>query len=448
MIDISGATLKINLNNESDYGQIIATSALDATDTNIEISAVGTAGVYNIFQTNARSGVSGYRVLDSDDLHDAAANIFNLADNGTGTINITVKSPEEISQNAGLSLNAARAVAAMAGTSNLYEMTMATQNAMNSGDIASVETMAQKLHPETAPVLHTITTMLHTNVINMASDRMSGTSTCAYSPYGDFDDDVYHRAEYGSWAHGFGTWGNHDNFTYDTYGISAGVDTMIDDTFTIGFGYTYSDTKSDTDSRHTDISSNTIFLYGEYQPHNAYINASVAYNIGNFRESDAVFDMDVKSDFYVHSFGGHITTGYEFAGGFAPEFGARYIHIETSGYENLFGKIDIQPMDYLTGVIGVRIAPDLYSTDCITIRPHMRATATYDAVSDNGIAIVSVADGAPYMISASHLGRFGGEFAAGVAALLCGTEVGITYELDMRDGYTAQSGVIRFRRMF
>ena len=52
------------------------------------------------------------------------------------------------------------------------------------------------------------------------------------------------------------------------------------------------------------------------------------------------------------------------------------------------------------------------------------------------------------MISASHLGRFGGEFAAGIAALLCGTKVGITYELDMRNGYTAQSGIIRFRHMF
>ena len=78
----------------------------------------------------------------------------------------------------------------------------------------------------------------------------------------------------------------------------------------------------------------------------------------------------------------------------------------------------------------------------------MRAAATYDVLSDEAIATVTMPGAASYIVDSKRLSRFGGEFGIGLTANYKGVEVSVNYDLDLHEDYTSQTGMLKFRYNF
>ena len=445
----SGATLNIgsakvvqktiNLNgdivasivNANSFGQFVGDVDLSA-DSELTLD-VGAAGEYSIF---GNAEIEADKITYND-------SVFNLTTDGNKIV-VSTKSVDEIMENTNLSTNAANAVSIMANAKDdvLNTISLRAQQDMVAGKTGNAEKELAKLNPDDKPVAQSVASSVQNQVMSLAAGRMSGASVGRSG--GDLTS-----ADYGLWVQGLYNHSKYNGkFSGDTWGISVGADTLIDGKYTLGIGYAYNDTDVDSNSRDTGIESNSLFLYGQYKPNEWYVNAALNYTMANYDESADPYGFKRKTEYDVDSFGGQIMTGYDFASGFTPEVGMRYLHISQDAYQSWLGEVDALDTDYLTGVAGVKYAFEIESASELKFRPELRAAATYDFMSDAAVATVTAPGNVAYVIDADRLSRFGGEFGIGLTAQYRGLDVSLNYELDLHEDYTSQTGMLKFRYDF
>lgn len=371
--------------------------------------------------------------------------VYNVDFNENNQMIVSTKSVDEIVSNTNLSSNAATTVSVLANVENdlLNTISLRAQQDLAAGNVDRVEAETAKLNPENKPVAQSVATSVQNQVMSLAAGRMSGAPTVGRSG-GDLAD-----ADYGVWAQGLYNHSKYNGkFTGDTMGISVGVDTLIDGKYTVGIGYAYNDTDVDSDSRDTDIESNSIFVYGQYKPAEWYINAALNYTMSNYKESSDPYGIVYESEYDVNSFGGQVAAGYDFAFGLTPEVGVRYLNVSQDAYESLMGHIDGVDTNYLTGVAGVKYAFEIETDSELSLRPELRAAATYDFLSDSAVATITAPGNLSYVIDADRLSRLGGEFGIGLVGNYKGVEVSLNYDLDLHEDYTSHTGMLKFRYNF
>lgn len=371
--------------------------------------------------------------------------VYNVDFNENNQMIVSTKSVDEIVSNTNLSSNAATTVSVLANVENdlLNTISLRAQQDLAAGNVDRVEAETAKLNPEDKPVAQSVATSVQNQVMSLAAGRMSGAPTVGRSG-GDLAD-----ADYGVWAQGLYNHSKYNGkFTGDTMGISVGVDTLIDGKYTVGIGYAYNDTDVDSDSRDTDIESNSIFVYGQYKPAEWYINAALNYTMSNYKESSDPYGIVYESEYDVNSFGGQVAAGYDFAFGLTPEVGVRYLNVSQDAYESLMGHIDGVDTNYLTGVAGVKYAFEIETDSELSLRPELRAAATYDFLSDSAVATITAPGNLSYVIDADRLSRLGGEFGIGLVGNYKGVEVSLNYDLDLHEDYTSHTGMLKFRYNF
>ena len=170
--------------------------------------------------------------------------------------------------------------------------------------------------------------------------------------------------------------------------------------------------------------------------------------MANYDESADPYGFKRKTEYDVDSFGGQIMTGYDFASGFTPEVGMRYLHISQDAYQSWLGEVDALDTDYLTGVAGVKYAFEIETDSELSLRPELRAAATYDFLSDSAVATITAPGNLSYVIDADRLSRLGGEFGIGLVGIYKGVEVSLNYDLDLHEDYTSHTGMLKFRYNF
>lgn len=369
--------------------------------------------------------------------------IYNLSIDGTNII-IETKNVDEISNTSNLSTDAAIALVGLANSSD-YSMNIASlnaQSALESGNISYVENESEKLLGDDEPVIQSIETAIQNQVLYLASSRMSG------GTIGRRGGDIA-GIDYGVWAQGLMNRTKYgDIFSGDTNGIAVGLDALVKGKYTIGFGYTYNDANVDSGARDIEITSNSLFLYGQYKPAKWYINTILNYTMSNYTEMATAFGIVVNPEYDVDSFGGQIMTGYNFASGFTPELGARYLHINQDNYNNGFADIEGMNNDYITGVAGLKYSFTIESEGRLYIRPEVRVAATYDVMADEAITTVIVPGATPYVITGEQLSRFGGEMGISLSAMYNEWEFSVGYDLVLRDNYTSHTGKLNLEYKF
>ncbi len=429
-INLDGVVMASVLNDQN-YGRIYANEMNIGSNSKLKLN-VGGAGVYKIFNTAA------------DITIDAGA-AYTVENHGADGVIISTKSVEKIAQDTGLTNMAASTIAGLANnTDAMYNLaSLNAQAALAAGDVDYIESESAKAHPIDKPVVHSISSSVQNQVLQLASARMSGGAIMGRSG-GDFVN-----ADFGMWAHGlFNKTKFGDQFHGYTRGVAAGFDAQINRKYTVGLGYAYNTGDVHATARDTDISSNTIFVYGQYKPTNWYVNAALNYTMSKYDEAMEIFGVSVNHEHDVDTFGGQVMTGYDFATGLTPMAGLRYLHISQDDYNNGLGRVRGGDSDFLTGIAGIKYEFAIENDWPVKFAPQLRAAATYDFASDDTQATV-VMPGAPaYIVNGDRLSRMGGEFGIGLSANYHGLDIMLDYSLTLHQDYTSQTGMVKLRYNF
>ena len=429
-INIDGIVQASVLSDRS-YGRLLG--LIEAKDSAELKLNVGSVGSYKIFDSQA-------------DIDVTAGATYDVSQEADGTVVIATKAVEDIAAGAGISTQAAGAVAGLANADSgkAHQVSLALQEALNSGDAAFVEAETKKLNPTDKPVVQAAATSVQNQVLSLTSGRMAGGISVGRAGGDEMTQ------ENGFWMQGlFNKSKFADAFHGYTRGIALGADTLIDKTWTIGGGLAFNNSDVHADGVHTDIDSKTLFLYGQYKPNKWYVNGTLTYNMSEYTENKTVGGVSVEHEYDVDAYGAQIMTGYDFATGITTEAGLRYLYIDQDSYvDGLDRQIMATDTDFLSGVAGVKYAFAIENDWAIQLRPELRAAMTYDFISDDTATTVVMPGAEAYAVNGERLSRMGGEFGIGLTALYKGMELSVMYDLDLHKDYTSQTGMIKFRTQF
>ncbi len=357
-----------------------------------------------------------------------------------------VKDVATIAADTGITGGAAGAVSTLVVSSdaNLQKVSLAIQEALNNGDTALVEKEMAKVNPDTKPVGQSVAASVQGQVVSVAAGRMSTVGGTTGRAGGDVTGA-------GLWTQGLvnkskmgGT------FEGRTTGFALGGDTLIDDVFTLGGGFAFSDTDVEADGRDTNVESNSVFAYAQYKPSAWYANATVSYTMSDYEEDAQIIGgVMLNNNYDTKAFGVQTMFGYDFASGVTPEAGVRYLYVSQDEHRNGIGNI-VSEMDYgfWTGVAGLKYAFAIESDTDVKFSPSLRAAMTYDFTTPDTVAKIVVPGASAYYVDIDSLSRMGGEFGIGLTAEYRGLELSLNYELDLHEDYTSQTGLLKFRYDF
>ena len=236
-------------------------------------------------------------------------------------------------------------------------------------------------------------------------------------------------------------------FTGRTSGVAFGMDGMVDERTTIGFGYAYGKTDVDSAGRDTDVNGHTIYTYGKYQPAQWYIRGMANYGFAKYKEKAGIAGIANRAKYDVKNYGARAYVGYDLPNGFTPEAGLRLTHIDRETYTDSIGqRVKTNDVDVLTASVGVS-----YSTTVTTKdqrwTPKAHFALTYDLLSDGTNATVNVADSV-YDIKGKRLNRFGAEAGVGAEISVGNWNFSAEYDFNIRKDYISHMGMLKAKYNF
>lgn len=233
-------------------------------------------------------------------------------------------------------------------------------------------------------------------------------------------------------------------FSADTDGISFGIDGKVNENLMIGIGYGYTNTDADSGNRNIDVDGHNFFAYTEYKKDNWYINGMFNYGFSKYDEQK-IAGLGAKYD--VNTYAANVMTGYDYDNGFTPEVGLRYLLADQESYNDGVQRISTGNTDVLTGVVGIKYQADVQAKDW-TFTPNLRLAATYDMISDNSKANVSVIGGGNYQITGERLERFGVETGVGIETTYKDWNFSVDYNGGFRKDFQSHTGMLKAKYNF
>lgn len=439
----AGSTLKANLLNTTSYGSLEA-NTIAGNGAALSLT-FGSAGEYVIAKGTGADSFADATVADTNSLYDI---VKTSSDADTLTYTASVKAAEDIANDAGVSTQTASVLSTLANASNdaASQIALNLQNELAAGNKDAVESAATDLAPTNTSTVHSVATTVHSQILGAVNNRLATPSM------GRSGGDL--NAKFGPWVQGLYNKSKQDSssatqgFRGYTQGVAFGLDTLINDVYTVGVGYAYNATDVKSGGRKTDVYGHNFFIYGEYQPNAWFVNGTVNYSTSDYKEQRAVTSVGIASKYDVDTWGGQVMTGYDMASGLTPKAGLRYLHIKQDSYTDTLGQnVKTDNTDLLTAVAGVNYAYDFVEKD-YTLTPEVRLAATYDIVSDNADATVVMGTGS-YTTSGKRLPRFGVEAGVGVTMnMFDALDVSLNYDAGIRRDYTSHTGTVKFKYNF
>ena len=246
------------------------------------------------------------------------------------------------------------------------------------------------------------------------------------------------------------------DYTADTKGVIAAIDGKVSKNLTVGAGYAYQQTDLDSGSKSIDIDTHSVFGYAEYLKNRWFVNGLVSYNMSSNDQTKQAYGANITGDYDTDVLGTQLMAGREFYGctenhilRLRPQAGVRYYNISQDGYTDSAGMTyDSVNSDVVTGVIGVEIS-DNTNYRGAKIMPKAFVNATYDLKNDDSSMLVKLPNGTAYNVSQESNGKFGIEAGVGVEmAVTDNAKVGVSYEYDWRDDYSAHTGLLNLKYAF
>ena len=246
------------------------------------------------------------------------------------------------------------------------------------------------------------------------------------------------------------------DYSADTKGVIAAVDGKANKNWTVGAGYAYLQTDLDSGAKSSDIDDHTVFAYTEYGRNSWFANGLAAYHWLSFDQNKKAFGENIKGSFDMQMLGLQALVGREFYGcadehvlRLRPQTGLRYYKISQDDYTDSAGmKYNSADSDILTGVLGVSLT-DETEVNGYKVMPKAFVNATYDLQNDDNTTIVHLPNGGSYAIAQESNGKFGVETGIGMEMKVSeNAKVGLTYEYDWHDDYSAHTGLLNLKYAF
>ncbi|MBR6674666.1 MAG: autotransporter domain-containing protein, partial [Alphaproteobacteria bacterium] len=424
-----GSTLKANLNGST---IVAGSSVTGSTALVLEGDANGKTFKIDGTETNTLT-------FADNTLYDITAD--SEATSGEKTWTVSKKSGEAIAESLGVSETAAQTVAAVTEaqptTPAASAIVEAITTAAQTGDIATVQELTEKVNPTTTPVVQQQSVAMANQIFNVAGNRMGGIGRSG----GDIDVTV------GPWIQGlYNKTHNSQGVGFDGYsqGFAVGLDADINEHSLIGFGYGYTATDVKSNGRKTQIYSDNIFLYGKYQPNKWYVSGIANYGHSNYKEAA----LGLTSKYNVDTYSAAATVGYQ-EGIFDNYAGLRYSYITPDSYSNGLTTVEGKNAQVGTAVIGTKISK-AYKTDSAVWKPEVRLAATYDIKSDNSSSIVGIVGGSStYMVEGKRQKRFAVEAGVGLTTTVArNLDITLNYDANLRSKQTSQTGAVKLKYSF
>ena len=245
-----------------------------------------------------------------------------------------------------------------------------------------------------------------------------------------------------------------EGYGADTTAVTFGYDRRINDTFRLGASYTFASTDIDEDTNageSNDLDTNQIAAYAGYEAGKVFVSGQAGYVFGD-GESTRVSDLGtVTSEYDVDAFTAQATASFDL-GLFRPQAGLRYGTVSQAAFTENGGlnlNVDADNVNYLEGIVGVAVSPNLPSTGHWSVKPTVRANYVLDFVNDDRDVNITLA-GSPSQLLTSE-GGSGSRFEIGAGLDLAhqsGVTIGVAYEGDFASGYSSNAGLIRARVNF
>lgn len=483
---VNNGVLKINTTNATIDGDITGTgglvvgenSTLNIGTNNINqtyITLNGTMNatvrngddaqlIANTFNGNGTLNLSfvtdgTYHVFGNGVFNEASTNVTGINVNSSlyqlnwinegKDLEVALKTTPDIATDNELSGTAAATVAGLAGSSSevLNELSVAIQEKLAEGTpeaIREVEQAAAAINPETESVSKTVSNSIQNALTDLVSSRLAMLSV------GRSAGDIAGFTSGGVWAHGlYNKTKLNDSFNGYTRGVALGLDGKIGHDVTVGAGYSFNHSDVALNSGDTDIDSNTVFVYGQYKPSGWFVNGVMNYTWSEYEEKGLSSMVQKTSKYDADSFGAAISGGYEFNFGLTLGLGARYLHVNGESYTTSLGsKETFDSTDYLTGIFGAKWGLNIKTSENSLIRPELRYALKYDVLSDATMATVMMPGTAAYTLTGDRLPRIGNEFGLGLVMKYSAVALSLSYDIEIRDDYTSQTGMARIRYRF
>lgn len=254
---------------------------------------------------------------------------------------------------------------------------------------------------------------------------------------------------------------NIEGYRSDTWGVAAGLDTLVTERNLVGVAFTWAsaDVNHDLNSGGTDINSYQGSLYGSWNISTPlFLNwmASVALNkydatrktiVGNFNQTTlAEFD---GWQYGVRGELGYILGEENFH--IIPNIAVAYSHLTFDAYREKGNSTANQFVDYrsvnaLLGAAGISLAYD-YETEKSLLTPEIHTNVSYDFIGDKQKANARFVNFGPsYQTQGATVARW--DYNVGLSLTTYGDSglgVSISYDYDWKHDYRAHSGFIRLR---
>lgn len=382
---------------------------------------------------------------------DSLDQVFKLGDNtlydltmgDNGKISVVKKSTDEAAgalTSAGAGTNDAAAIVAITNvetTGNAQADAVLNQitTAAQTGDVETAAGIVKQINPTEAPVLQSVST--NNAVIGAVTNRLAIVgATASAGAQGRSGGDVV-VSKLSPWVQGlYNKTHNSQGIGFDAYsqGFAFGVDTDLNDDWTVGVGYAYTATDIKNSLRKTQVYGDNYFVYGQYKPSNWYVNGVINYGHSNYKDIGAL-----TNHYDVDTYGAQVMTGYQWdiLNNYA---GVRYTYIDTDKYNNGLTEVDTKSSQIATAVIGTKVSKDFTPKQGVTLTPEFRLAATYDFKSDGSSATVGiVGSSASYTVEGERLHRAAVETGIGLTAKIKNLELSANYDASLRSENNTQA---------
>lgn len=437
----NNSNLFLTVQNETQYGKLTATNitnnggkmtvtvasnAFDSSD-EITVKILNATGNLTEGDFNAPTAANNFFEIKYNDADDGSYTITKKGD--------PTPTPTPGGETMGIAEAWQKAGFTSAGAEEVYQHLQ---------HVSSLKDAYTALAPTEAPVIQTALIQIQNQIIGAVSSQLTGGLSSPVSEGKSAGDGILNKVR--SWVKllvNHAKYSAHNGFSSDVQGVSMGVDKLIHEDFRLGLGYAYTNGDIDGFWRSSDLTSHTAILYGEYKPSNWYVNGIATYGWADYEEKKNLQGLLVRSKYDVDSFGLQVMTGYDF-GIYTPEIGLRYARFKRDGYRDTADQyVSSDTSDILTAIMGVKFEKQFTTCGGTRWKPEARLAATYDLITDEDNALVTLNNGAAYEAKGEHLKRFGVEFGAGVNIEVNDkVDISFGYEGHFRKDYQDHTGMV------
>jgi len=313
-------------------------------------------------------------------------------------------------------------------------------------------------------------------VSGIASNRLASLRSNVGEQYASAGQETGFNAGSGAmsknfWMKGFGTWAEQDasggiaGYDADTTGFSAGFDMETSKNYRLGasIGISNTDVDGEGAGKAIDaIASKQFTLYGDYTASNYFVEGSLGYamnssdkqrtiTIGTLVRTASADDVD--SDQFMLNVSGGMPLSLGGSTIFTPRAGMAYTLLKTENYTetgalNLNQTVVTDDVSAFVLSIGGKLHTK-FPTENGNFVPSLHAGASYDTSGDEVVSQSTfTGGGATTTNTGAEQEQFAGNFGGGLAYEVDAASVGFTYDLSMKDGYSAHSGMLEAQFKF